>query len=149
MKNRADRMQKIFKLAKAEERKVAEEMGRVQRSLNAEISRLQELESYRQNYTAQFQSSGTISAARLQDYQNFLDRIDRAVDGQKEQIMTGRETRDVHRRRWMMEKQKLDSLERVVDRFRKVEDQETDRRSQKDLDELTATGRFSKLRSLD
>jgi len=142
-------MQKIFNLAKAEERKVAEEMGRVQRSLNAEISRLQELESYRQNYTQQFQSSGGISAARLQDYQNFLERIDRAVDGQKEQIMMGRETRDVHRRRWMTEKQKLDSLEKVVDRFRKVEGQETDRRSQKDMDDLTATGRFSKPRSLD
>ncbi len=149
MKNRADRMQKIFKLAKAEERRVAEEMGRVQRSLNAEISRLQELESYRQNYTEQFKSRGTISAARWQDYQNFLERIDRAVDGQKEQIMTGRETRDVHRRRWLMEKQKLDSLERVVDRFRKAENQASERRSQKVLDDLTATGRFSKPRSLD
>ena len=149
MKNRAERMQKIFKLAKAEERRVAEEMGRVQRSLNAEINRLQELESYRQNYTAQFKSSGTISAARWQDYQNFLERIDRAVDGQKEQIVTGRETRDVQRRRWMMEKQKLDSLGRVVDRFRKAEKQAADRRSQKVQDDLTATGRFSKPRSLD
>jgi len=149
MKNRADRMQKICKLAKAEERRVAEEMGKVQRSLNAEISRLQELESYRQNYTEQFKSRGIISAARWQDYQNFLERIDRAVDGQKEQIMMGRETRDVHRRRWLVEKQKLDSLERVVDRFRKAENQASERRSQKALDDLTATGRFSKARSLE
>ena len=149
MKNRSDRMEKIFKLAKAEERRVAEEMGRVQRSLNAEISRLQELESYRQNYTDQFKSDGKLSAARWQDYQNFLERIDRAVDSQKQQIMTGRESRDVHRRRWMLEKQKLDSLERVVERFRKAEGLETDRRTQKDMDELTATGRFSRARSLD
>lgn len=142
-------MQKIFNLAKAEERRVAGEMGRVQRSLNAEISRLQELESYRQNYTEQFRSGGTISASRWQDYQNFLERIDKAVDGQKKQIMNGRETRDVHRRRWMLEKQKLDSLERVVDRFRRAEAQETDRQSQKDIDELSATGRFTGLRSLD
>jgi len=149
MKNRSNRMQKIFKLAKAEERRIAEEMGRVQRSLNADISRLQDLESYRQNYSEQFKSSGTISAARWQDYQDFLERIDHAVAGQKEQVMTGRENRDVHRRRWLTEKQKLDSLERVVDRFRKVEEQDADRRSQKIMDDLTATGRFSKSRSLD
>jgi len=149
MKNRSNRMQKIFKLAKAEERRIAEEMGRVQRSLNADISRLQDLESYRQNYSEQFKSSGTISAARWQDYQDFLERIDNAVAGQKEQVMTGRENRDVHRRRWLTEKQKLDSLERVVDRFRKVEEQDADRRSQKIMDDLTATGRFSKSRSLD
>ena len=142
-------MHKIFKLAKAEERRVAEEMGRAQRSLNAEISRLQELESYRQNYTDQFQTGGTISASRWQDYQNFLERIDKAVDSQKQQIMNGRESRDVHRRRWMLEKQKLDSLERVVERFRQVEVRETDRRSQKDMDELTAAGRFSGSRSPD
>jgi len=63
--------------------------------------------------------------------------------------MTGRESRDMHRRRWMLEKQKLDSLERVVERFRKAEGLETDRRIQKDMDELTATGRFSRARSLD
>ena len=143
MTKRSVRMKKIFDIAKAEERKVCEAMGRAQRSLDAEISRLDELESYRRNYAGQFSGNQSVSPARWQDYQNFLQRIDQAVEAQKEQVMVGKETRNAQRRRWLVKKQKLDSLERVVARIRKGEDQEDERRTQKTLDELTSTGRSS------
>lgn len=136
-------MQKVFDIAKTDERKVCEEMGKVQRSLDAEISRLEELESYRRNYAEQFRGKKTLSPARWQDYQKFLQRIDAAVDAQREQVLAGRKNRDAHRRQWLAKKQKLDSLERVVDRHRKTEDQEEERRSQRALDDMTSTGCFT------
>lgn len=136
-------MKKVFDLARTEERKACEAMGRVQKTLDSEISRLNELESYRQRYAKQFKGNQTISPARWQDYQNFLKRIDQAVDAQKVQVMSGRETRDRHRRHWLVRRQKLESLERVVDRFQKAEHVEAERRMQKNLDDLTATSRYS------
>lgn len=144
MKNRSNRISKIFDIAKIEEKKTCETMGRAQRSLDEEIERLRELESYRSSYTAQFNTQRLTNSARWQDYQNFLERIEKAVATQKAQILIGEESRDAHRRRWMLERRKVESLERVVSRYRKAEENDRNRQSQKRLDDLVATGRFSK-----
>jgi len=142
VRNRSSRLSKIFDLAQVGEKKSCEKMGAAQQSLDAEIARLKELESYRRSYAEKFSAQKSTSAALWQDYQNFLDRIDRAVAAQKAQILSGQESRDAHRRRWYAERQKLDSLSRVVDRYRKAESLDADRRAQKSVDDLTATGRF-------
>lgn len=145
-KKRSARMQKIVQLAKSEELKVCRQMGRVQKSLDSDIGRLGELESYRRDYEQQYSQPVTISPARWQDYQSFLQRIDQAVDAQKEQILTIKATRDAHRRRWLQKRQKLESLERVVDRYRQAENREAERRGQKVLDELTSGSRNGRAR---
>ena len=142
MQNRSSRLSKIFDLAQVNEKKSCEKMGAAQQSLDAEIDRLHELESYRRSYAEKFTSQKSTSAALWQDYHSFLERIDRAVTAQKTQILSGQESRDAHRRRWFAERQKLESLGRVVDRYRKAESVDADRQAQKSLDELTATGRF-------
>lgn len=146
MKKRSSRMQKIVQLAKSEELKVCRQMGRVQKSLESDIDRLGELESYRRDYRQQFSQPDTISPARWQDYQSFLQRIDQAVDAQKQQILNGTAVRDAHRRRWLQKRQKLESLQRVVDRYRQVEDRDADRRGQKTLDDLAASSRLARPR---
>lgn len=141
MSKRSDRMKRIASLAETEERKVCEEMGRVQQTLEKERERLKELEDYRRNYEQGLDTSGSVSPVRWQDYQNFLSRLDLAVEAQKQQVLTGQETRDAHRRRWMVKRQKLESLQRIVDRFRNAEDLATERREQKVSDDLTSGGR--------
>lgn len=140
MSKRSDRMKRIASLAESEERKVCEEMGRVQQMLDKEIDRLEELEAYRRNYAQGFKAGGSVSPVRWQDYQNFLARLDLAVDAQKRQVMSNTETRDAHRRRWLVKRQKLESLERIVDRFRTAEELEAERREQKISDDLNAAG---------
>lgn len=146
MKKRSVRISKIVAIAQSEERRVCLEMGRAQQSLDAEIDRLQELESYRQSYTADFSVGDEVSATRWQDYQNFLQRIDDAVQQQKEVVLTGRQKRDAHRRHWMKKRQRVDSLERVVDRYKVDEHRADERLQQKTQDDLTAAGHRTRKR---
>lgn len=140
-------MRRLADLAKTEERRECEEMGRLQRSLDQEEQRLTELEEYRRDYARRFDGSEQLAPARWQDYQNFLQRIDRAMAEQKNNIQAGKQARDAHRRRWLVKRQKLDSIERVVDRFQKSDERAEERKQQKSLDELYSAGRFVRGRS--
>ena len=138
MKKKSERISRIVAVSKTEERSQCQEMGRAQKKLDDEVDRLGELKAYRHSYQRQFQPGGDVSSARWQDYQNFMRRLDQAVLAQQEQVLTGRQNRDAHRQRWMVKKQKLESLERIVDRYRRSEDVELERQLQKTLDDLPA-----------
>lgn len=143
-KKRTRRMQRLADLARTEERRVCEEMGRTQRALALDQQRLAELKVYRADYTRRFDVSERVPAARWQDYQNFLKRIDQAMTDQEQHIRAGEVARDAHRRRWLVKRQKLESIERVVERFQKSADVAAERKAQKSLDELYATGRSNR-----
>ena len=98
---RVKRLGKLAELARTEERRVCEELGRAQRQLDENIRRLDELENYRRDYSGRFGNTAQVSPARWQDYQHFLHRIDNAVVEQQAQIEAGRQARDAHRRRWL------------------------------------------------
>lgn len=116
----------------------------MQRALDMDERRLDELKSYRNEYASRFNGSERVAAARWQDYQNFLKRIDQAMTDQEQHIRAGKESRDAHRRRWLVKRQKLESIERVVDRFQKSEDVAAERKLQKSLDDLYSTARINR-----
>lgn len=128
-------MERIFVVAKSEERQKCQEMGRAQLLLDAEISRLHELQSYRQNYEKKKALGSDTRPAHWADYQNFLSRLSSAVVEQQQHVLTGKENRDLHRKQWMAKRQRLDSLRRVVDRYRKTENHEAEKKLQKSLDD--------------
>ena len=132
-------MERIYVVAKSEERKKCQEMGRAQLLLDAEINRLSELQSYRQTYEERASSESGIHPAHWADYQNFLHRLSDAVTEQEKHVLTGRENRDLHRKNWMAKRKRLDSLQRVVDRYRQIEDLEMEQKLQKSLDDRPHT----------
>jgi flagellar FliJ protein len=128
-------MERIFVVARSEERKQCMEMGRAQLLLDAEVNRLGELQSYRENYEKRMAPGDGIQPAHWADYQNFLRRLSEAVIEQQKHVLTGKESRDLHRKHWMSKRRRLDSLQQVVDRYRKTEDQEAEQKLQKTLDD--------------
>jgi len=128
-------MERIFVVAKSEERKGCQEMGRAQLLLDAEINRLDELRAYRQSYEKRASTNGGIQPAHWADYQNFLSRLSCAVTEQQKHVLTGKENRDLHRQRWMAKRQRLDSLHQVVDRYRKIEIRQEEQKAQKAMDD--------------
>ena len=143
MRKRANRLGRVLDLAKQEERSKLAAIGRVQQSLDESIDRLEELETYRNDYARIFKQGETLTPARWRDYQSFLSRIDEAVSIQKEQVKVGRENREKLHRLWMSKRQRLDSIERVMERHRKSLAAESERCAQRALDEMAAlTGRL-------
>ena len=128
---RSERMKIVQSVAENEERQECRAMGESQRKLEAEMTRLEELEAYRHTYS----SKGTLKKGarplQWQDYHKFLIRLDQAVATQEQVVRDGKWQRQEHRNRWMIKRRRLESLSRIVDRYTNAEFDETERQLKK------------------
>lgn len=139
MKKKSDRLKRVQSIAESEEREYCRALGEAQRMLDEHLQQLEELKNYRQDYAAQRNpgtSGRTISSAQYADYQNFLQRLDEAVRAQADAVRTTEQNCDAHRARWMVKRQRMESMKRVVERCELSETQKLKQLEQKAQDEL-------------
>lgn len=136
MKNTAGRMQRVLAIAASEEKRESMELGKSQRALEEERLRADELEAYRKTYAERPAPSGPIDAMRWQDYQNFLRRLDQACELQGQVVSQTEQNLEAHRARWLVKRQRLESLERVVERHQDVARRHDERMTQKAIDDM-------------
>ena len=136
MKRRTKKIEKVVSLAAAEEKSFGAQAGQSQRSLNEQLERLGELNAFRQNYRTKNPATSGVSAVRWKDYQNFLQRLDRAVYSQQQIIRDCEQNATAHRKRWMLKRQKLESLERVLEKCQQSDANYEARLEQKRQDDL-------------
>ena len=101
-----------------------------------ENRKLGELNAYRENYAARARDAKALNSAHWKDYQNFLARLDQAARSQQQVVNDCRENLEVFRRRWLVKRQRVESLERVQERYRQQESAHADRVEQRLLDDL-------------
>jgi flagellar FliJ protein len=140
MKNPVGRMQRVLAIAASEEKRECQEMGKSQRCLDQELQRAEELAAYRRSYAQRPAPNGPVDAARWLDYQNFLRRLDQAVELQARVVSESERHVDAHRARWLVKRQRLESLERVVERQEEASRRHHERRQQKVIDDLPCGG---------
>ncbi|HNP66244.1 MAG TPA: flagellar export protein FliJ [Woeseiaceae bacterium] len=136
MKRKIRKIRKVVSIAASEERRFSEQAGRSQRALNQQLERLKELHAYRRGYNNKAPVSGGMNSAHWKDYQTFIDRLDQATRTQQQVIRECEQNLEMHRRRWMVKRQKLESLERVLDKCHRREAVHANRLEQKQLDDL-------------
>lgn len=136
MKKRSARLRKILSVAEAEERSLGMRTGRAQKKLLEENRKLGELNAYRESYAARARSASALSSAHWKDYQNFLSRLDQAVRSQQQVVNDCKKNLELHRSRWLVKRQRVESLERVQERYRQQELSHADRIEQRTLDDL-------------
>ena len=136
MKKRSKKLSKIVALATSEERRFGAETGKSRRTLEEQKSRLGELNAYRHGYKDVSQSLSKMNSAHWKDYQDFLQRLDRALISQQQIVRDSEQNLEMHRRRWMAKRQRLESLQRVLDRYREEEFQHAERQQQRAQDDL-------------
>lgn len=140
MKSRTRKISKIASLAAAEEKRFGEQTGRSQRHLNEQVERLGELNAYRHNYARKNSDVARVTSAHFKDYQSFLHRLDAAVRAQQQIVRDCEQNVATHRQRWMVKRQKLESLERVLDKYQAEDRAYEDKLEQKLLDDLPNAG---------
>ena len=140
MRRRSAKLEKFVALASTEERTLGEATGHSQRRLQEEKDRLGELNAYRVDYAEKAKNMGNVHAAQWKDYQRFLARLDDAVRTQEQRIRDCEQTVEAHRQRWLAKRRRLESLERVLDRYRREEQAADERRDQRLLDDLPRRG---------
>ena len=137
MKRQTRKIKKVVSLAASEEKHFGEQAGRSQQSLNEQLERLGELNAFRHNYRDKNPATSGVSAVRWQDYQNFLQRLDRAVYSQQQIIRDCEQNVAAHRKRWMLKRQKLESLERVLEKCQQRDANYEARLEQKQQDDVS------------
>ena len=136
MKLRSKKLSKILALEAAEERRRGIVTGQSQRQLDEQLARLGELNAYRHSYADLSKSMQSVNSAHWKDYQSFLDRLDQAVQSQQQMVYDSEQNLEAHRRRWLAKRQRLDSLQRVLERYQQEEQQFIERREQRILDDM-------------
>ena len=140
MKSRSRKLAKILSLEAAEERKQGIATGKSRRQLEEQMAKLGELNAYRHNYAALSKSMENVSSAHWKDYQSFLRRLDQAVQSQQQVVTDSEQNLEAHRRRWLAKRQRLDSLQRVLERYQTEEHQYHERQQQRLQDDMPRTG---------
>jgi flagellar FliJ protein len=97
---------------------------------------LEQLQSYRDEYVRNStQSAGSIDAVKLQNYRSFLDRLGEALNQQLRSLDVARKEFERRRAQWSEKRTEAESLNRVIDRFRKEEQYAADGREQREGDD--------------
>ena len=136
MSDRSRKIGKVTRLAAAEERRFGELAGRAQHALDEQQNRLGELNAFRQSYAGRAASSTTLRAAHMQDYHNFLSRLDHAVKAQQQIVRDYEQRAAVHRQRWLEKRQRLESLQKMLEKYALEDRSHEARLEQKRLDEI-------------
>lgn len=138
MKKRSDKIRKVVSLAGAEERRCGAATGKSLQTLQDNRARLGELNAYRQNYATMSKNLDSVGSAQWQDYQTFMHKLDHAVQTQQQIVRDAEQAVEVHRQRWLVKRQRLESLQRVLEQHQLQELRHCDRLEQRRLDELPA-----------
>jgi flagellar FliJ protein len=100
---------------------------------------LNQLQTYRDDYLRNCtQSNGSMDAVKLQNLRSFLDRLGDAMRQHGKTLEAARAEYERRRAQWSEKRVEAESLSKVVDRFRKQERREADRREQRDGDDAAA-----------
>jgi flagellar FliJ protein len=134
---RADRLEPVQKVVDDTERRLAEHYAAAERLLSASEKKLQELNSYRDDYTQGFarRAGGGMGARELVDYQAFMTRLNEAIKQQALVVQQARTESEVQRKRWQEAAQRAKSLGHVIERWHQEDVRAADQREQRDSDE--------------
>ena len=134
---KSKRMQPVAKVAEQRERQAAVEMAEFRRFLDAQQTRLDELNNYRNDYARTFEQAGSggMDAARMADYRRILARLNDAIVYQEQRLASLHNDYEQVRRRWTDTRTRAAALDKVMERYREEERREGDRREQGESDE--------------
>ena len=138
---RSERFKPLHRLAQQSEDVAAQTLGKIQRELNDQHARLDELVMYHEDYTRRFsqQASKGMSITQVLSYQKFISQLEAAIEEQKRQIQRVSEACTACRDDWHEERKKTQVMEKVMLRYRKQEQVIQNRQEQRRNDEFVST----------
>jgi flagellar FliJ protein len=132
---KSKRFEPIREIASTSAKDLGRAMGEAGRKVAELEGKVQQLQSYRDDYVRNSQSAGTIDAVKLQNYRMFLDRLGEALRQQSQLLDIARAEYEKRRVMWSEKRIEAESLGRAVDKFRKEERHAADQREQREGDD--------------
>jgi flagellar FliJ protein len=133
---KSKRFEPIQEIASTSAKDLSRAMGEASRKVADLERKLQQLQTYRDEYTKSSANSGaSMDAVKLQNYRSFLDRLGEALRQQIKSLEHARADYEKKRAQWSEKRVEAESLGRVVERFRKEERHALDQREQREGDD--------------
>jgi flagellar FliJ protein len=137
MKKKSQRLRPVVRVAENNEQQAVRALGESQTALQEAQQKLAELEQYRRDYLENFQQSGQrgMSAARMEDYRRFLQKLDLAIAEQQQVLQQLGYQVEQRRQSWMATRNKVRSLDNAVSRYQAEEQRQAHKKEQGENDE--------------
>jgi flagellar FliJ protein len=133
---RSKRFEPIQEIASTSAKDLSRTMGEAARRVAELEKQLEQLHLYRDEYVRNAtQATGTMDAVRLQNYRSFLDRLGEAVRQHVIKLDAARAEYERRRVLWSDKRIEVESLGRVIERFRQEEQHAAERREQREGDD--------------
>jgi len=133
---KSKRFEPIQEIAATSAQNLSRAMAEAGRKVADLERQLQQLQNYRDEYVQNStQSAVAIDAVKLQNYRSFLDRLGEALRQHLKSLDVARKEFDKRRAQWSEKRVEAETLNRVVDRFRKEEQHAANRLEQREGDE--------------
>lgn len=135
---RSRRLQTLVRLAAAVERRARIGLGNASQDLARKQQQTGQLESYEQEYSARWieRGRGGMSAGELATMTAFRSSLARIIDVQRNAVAAARTERAQQAQRWSRERNRLQAMERLVERASDAERRVAERLEQRATDDL-------------
>ena len=136
------RLKPVVRVAEGREQQAARALGVAQARLGQVQQQQEELQRYRDDYRQRFQQAGAVGmgAVQLDDYQQFLHKLEQAIEQQGQQVALATQEVEAKRVLWFASRGKVRMLDTVVARYQAIEEQQVARREQREQDERSQRG---------
>jgi flagellar export protein FliJ len=133
---KSKRFEPIQEIAATSAKDLSRAMAEAGRKVADLERQLGQLQSYRDEYVRNStQSAGAIDAVKLQNYRSFLDRLGLTLNQHLKSLDNARKEFEKRRAQWSEKRMEAETLNRVIDRFRKEEQYAADGREQREGDD--------------
>jgi flagellar export protein FliJ len=133
---KSKRFEPIQEIASTSAKDLSRTMSEAARKVADLERKLQQLQDYRDEYTRNSsQSDAAMDAVKLQNYRSFLDRLGEALRQSAKSLEHARADYEKKRALWSEKRVEVETLGRVVERFRKEERHALDKREQHEGDD--------------
>lgn len=134
---KSQRLRPVVKITEKKERSAAITVAENKRVLDEQMSKLEHLKTYLDEYRGVFRAQGEagFTVQRMQEYRIFLSNLEAAVAQQQLIVKNYQELYENSINIWRISRGKVKALDTVIARHEKKERQEDIRRDQKELDD--------------
>jgi len=133
-------LQPLLELMQTRTDDASRRLGQLIAAEQSAKSRLQLLEQYREEYNQRFReaSQGGLSPQAWRNYQEFLARIDEAIQQQTQVVYGAERHTAAGQEQWREQNKRLKAIDTLSQRHRSAQALAEGRQEQKHLDELTS-----------
>ena len=139
---KSKRLGPVKQIAENNETAAAMKMNQSLQAQQESLAQLEKLKEYSNDYTVQFKTKGQVgmSASRLREYQEFVQKLDQAIEEHSKTVQSLQEKLGQHQQAFKKTNSRKKVVEKLIEKSKQHELRETGRLEQNESDDRMVKG---------